>query len=275
MKRSELVNVAKELSPLLFNGEGADPSIDTTLPAQKLGEQILEASELIQKKDELTPTTTKTLKALFLEELDYLDGKKMIDEEEKEWSVTDYFIHLGLLEDVVIPEDDETLVGFVINAETMRELKDLAKSYDEFKPIRGMVTKYKTIAELRKAMMELLEEEVVETVEVVKEEVPEEPKKSEPKPKMEVVKEEEKEPAKKVEEKKIVKTKTVDFKYTRIDSICEALKSKNPKSIQSLIEISNAIYIEKGGSDNLIESRTMANYVIKTLIHFEINVPQK
>lgn len=282
MKRSELVNTAKELTELLFKGEGVDPPIDITLPAPELGKQILEASELILKKDQLTPATMKTLKALFLEELDYLEGKKMVDGEEKEWSVTDYFMHLGLLEDAVIPEDEDSLPGLVINAETMRELKDLSKSYDEFKPIRGVLTKYKTVDELRKAMMEMLEEEKVEVdpIEEEKKRVPAE--KAELKPKMEVVKEEEKEPVKKkpIVEKEPQKTTTPKIKkeqkikeekFTRVMAIATVLK-KNPKlASEKVIEQSDALYSKKtNAASNLKQTQRYYSKIMQVLEIFEL-----
>ena len=41
----------------------------------------------------------------------------------------------------------------------MKDLKIICKDLDEFKPIRGYLTKYKTVKELREVMLEMLEDE--------------------------------------------------------------------------------------------------------------------
>jgi TATA-binding protein-associated factor Taf7 len=61
--------------------------------------------------------------------------------------------------------------------------------------------------------------------------------------------------------------------YTRIDAVCDALKTKKPKTVKDWIKATNEVYISKGGSANDSESAMMIKYASKTLSHFDIAFP--
>jgi len=61
--------------------------------------------------------------------------------------------------------------------------------------------------------------------------------------------------------------------YTRIDAVCDALKTKKPKTVKDWIKATNEVYIGKGGSANDSESAMMIKYASKTLSHFDIAFP--
>ena len=61
--------------------------------------------------------------------------------------------------------------------------------------------------------------------------------------------------------------------YTRIDAVCDALKTKKPKTVKDWIKATNEVYISKGGSANDSESAMMIKYAAKTLSHFDIAFP--
>jgi len=190
MKKEVLVKAAKELDKLLFK----DPQIDFTQSPEKLVDSLMEASKELESDDELTKETIDVLGELW----EGKDGKLTVE-------VCEIFQGLGILplakEDMREgPEDAiivDSLVEEVEDAERLKDLKDIAKSNDEFKEIRGKLSGYKDVDALRGAMMEILDEAPEETEpEKVSEEKAAEPeyvqkmnkKKEEPKAKMEVVK---------------------------------------------------------------------------------------
>ena len=61
--------------------------------------------------------------------------------------------------------------------------------------------------------------------------------------------------------------------YTRIDAVCDALKTKKPKTIKEWVKATNEVYISKGGTANDSESMMMLKYASKVLTHFDIKFP--
>ena len=83
-----------------------------------------------------------------------------------------------------------------------------------------------------------------------------------------------------VEPKKEVKTnaKKIDPKpiFSRIDSVCEVLKSKVPATVDDLIKEADALYVKKTGKPaNYNESKANVRKVVPTLRHFSIPTPEK
>ena len=186
LKRSQLMEASEELNELLFE-EGDKQRIDGN-SVEELSEQIKEAAELIDpEQDEITEDTVQVLKNLDVWELPEKE------EPEKEEQTEDA---------EVVPETDP-LVEEIEDAERLKDLRDIAKANDEFKEIRGKLTKWKDEEDLRGVMLEILEGpgEEKEPEEAPKEK-PAPKEKEAPKAKMEVVKggkseKTEKKPAKK------------------------------------------------------------------------------
>ena len=135
----QLINTAKELDEVM--GLVPSPPIEDD-DQGKLEKWLKEAAEELQENDELTPETESVLKALeaveATEEVEEIDLVKTVDE-----------------------------------TDSLQELKKVVKSYDEFKSLRGELTKYKTpddVEDLKEVMFDLLEhEEEAEKKEPVKE----------------------------------------------------------------------------------------------------------
>ena len=167
----DLIKAGKELNDLLFD----DDEINVKGTKEEMETQIKEAAELIDPTKDTVSDETKAV----LEELDVWPEEEGEKEGEKE------------------PSDN--LVDQINDAATMKELKIIAKDLDEFKSLRGILTKYKTKDDLREVMLEMLEEGEPEG----KEEKPvakkTEPAKKEPAPKKNVTAKEEKKPVEKKE----------------------------------------------------------------------------
>jgi len=206
MKKEELVKAAKELDKLLFE----NPQIDFTQGPEKLEDSLMEASKELELDDELSKETIEALSELW----EGKDGKLTV-------KVSEIFRELNILlpvdekqdepEDAQEVQEGNDLINEVEDAERLKDLKDIAKSNDEFKEIRGKLSGYKDADDLRGAMLEILDETPEETKpEKASKEKAAEPeyvqkmnkKKEESKVKMEVVKggkKEEKSNAKKTE----------------------------------------------------------------------------
>ena len=93
---------------------------------------------------------------------------------------------LGVPETEEVKQPDDSLVAQINAAERLRDLKDIATEYDEFKELRGKVSSYKTIDALREVMLlNLLPPEdadipVEETKATIDELIPEGPIEDEP-----------------------------------------------------------------------------------------------
>ena len=180
MKKEVLSKAAKELDELLFE----ESQIKLNQKPEELQKDMEEASKELQSDDEVSDETLEVLTEIWKDR----DGELTV-------KVCKIFRALGIVplaketvEDAeVIPETDE-LLQEVKDAERVKDLKDIARSDDEFKAIRGKLNGYKEIDDLRGEMLAILDGPVEETepeeapeVEEEKAAEPEYEKKGEPK----------------------------------------------------------------------------------------------
>lgn len=176
-------------------------------------------------------------------------------------------------------EEDEHITELreeIEDADKLSELKEIANTNKEFKSLLNTLTKFTKPDPLREAMNELLDKVAEKTEEDPEEKKP--AKKAAPVAKKLVVEEdvEEKKPAAKkpaVEKKAALAKKEPKSSYTRIDAVCDALKTRKPKTVEAWIAASNEEYVENGGSENDKESLTMIKYAQKVLSHFDVDCP--
>ena len=166
----------------------------------------------------------------------------------------------------VVEDVSDNLVDQVKAAGTMRDLKIICKDLDEFKSIRGQLTKYKTMKELREVLLGMLEEVDAkpvkkEKVEKKKEETPE------PAPKVE------KKPVEKKVEKKPIIEKVVTTKLTmnRSQAIAQAVNTlcKHGATMQEIMEEGDAIYAKAIGKTGSAGSG-INRYFVSGLVEFGI-----
>ena len=202
----DLIKVANELQKVMDFEEGGPPVDGTEKELTKWVEEAV---------DEIDYETDKFLDEAvhILMEMDLWKGPALEKAEEE--------IVVG---DVV---EVDNLVDEIKAAGTMRDLKIICKDLDEFKSIRGQLTKYKTIKELREVMLGILEEG----------------EKKEVKVKVKVGKK----PEEKKEEPKVVVKKPA--KTTRADVMSTILQesTKTPMTKKQMNERMLKLY---GGSEN-------------------------
>jgi len=175
----DLIKVANELQKVMDFEEGGPPVDGTEKELNKWVEEAVD--EIDYEIDKFTDDTTRILIDMQLWRGPALDEDE--DEDDPEVEVVEE-----------VEEVEDNLVDQIKAAGQMKDLKIICKDLDEFKPIRGYLTKYKTVKELREVMLEMLKEE--------KEEKPE------PKAKAEKVVEKKKEPEQKEEKTLVVKKET-------------------------------------------------------------------
>ena len=244
--KEKLQLLAKELNEVL----GLDPEISLELLEEKLLKEINEAKTMIEPGDTLSEQAEE-----ILAELDLPEAPE--SENEKEDSIE------------AIP-----LRTQMENAERLKDLRDIAKANDEFKSIRGALTKWKTKMSLIDVMLDVLDDMEGKEMQE-KEKVKPEPVTKAKAKKVVATKEKEK-----VEEKKTISKKggKKSTNYTRVNSICEAIKTnKNVKSINELSQLSDDLYIKNntGKKQNLVESKFITKYIVAALAEFEITVIKK
>jgi hypothetical protein len=180
-------------------------------------------------------------------------------------------------------ESADDLFTQINRCERLKDLKEIAQANAEFKGLRGRLNSYKSLDDLHDAMIDVLNSEPAY---VVAERLHEQNIEKQPvnagkkfESKMEVVPAGNKKEATlipdKKEKKAPVKTpaaaKTV---YSRVDSICDAIKNfKGFKDKEQLATKANELYIAKGGTDNIKESKSIMKYVLPALAAFDIEVP--
>lgn len=141
IKRSELVNAAKELNELL----GLEPPIDVKAKPDVLKEKLTEAAGMLEEGDEISSETEGILKTL------KSDGRTD-DEDEEEWKESD----AAGEED---PPADVDLPTLVKDAKKLADLKALVLAHDEFKKLRKGLDSYQGMSgprELKPAMLKML-----------------------------------------------------------------------------------------------------------------------
>ncbi len=140
------------------------------------------------------------------------------------------------------PETD--LVKLIDQATKIKELKVLIENYDEFESLRKTLVANFSVRDLKEDMMELLGEPVEKAEEVPTEDF----------------------------EKKLVEKKPKVEIYTRMDSVCEALKTHKPKTVDDLIKTADGIFQKYDNESNLKESRYQVNKALQVLKHFDIGI---
>jgi len=275
MKKEKLSKAAKELDKLLFETS----QIKLNQKPEELQKDTEEASKELQSDDTITKETLEALTEIWKDRAGELTVK-----------VCDIFRALGILptekdeqeEDAeVIPETDD-LVEEVDQAERIKDLKDIAKSNDEFKAIRGKLNGYKEIDDLRGAMLAILDgpaEEIPAVKEEAEKEKEAEPayvkkgiekKKEEPKATMKIVPKDK--PVKKAEKPKVKKQTGI----TRQTAVFIAVRKvcKKGGSVNDIAEEANSVYMENNPeSKGISKLQNMSNVVrhsILALVEFEI-----
>lgn len=197
MKKEKLQAIAEEFNELF----GLDPEINAKGKTTKVIADIKEAAEMIEPEDEITKETIAGLK-----ELGIPMGKKEEDD---------------------IPEEID-LVKEIEKADRVQDLRDIARAYEEFKSLRGMLTKWKTVMSLKDVMLNVLEDKsAVVEVKAEMKIVEKKPVKKE-KPNKEKVKEEKIEKKEdKLQKKKIEKTERPGV----IKTIISCIENANKKGI--------------------------------------------
>ena len=239
----KLAEAAEDLNEVL----GCDPAIETEgVTKSDLEGKIKEASGLIDPdEDVFKPATISVLESLGVSPFEAAEElaeeeEEPEDEEEQE----------GI--------DDPTLEEVIASTKKRAALKQIVREEPAFEPLRKKMSKYTTVSSLKAAMKAQLEKANGK-------------KEPEAAPKKEAPKKEAPAPKAKADKKPAANG------YSRIDSVCDAIKTDKVKDFKDLVAISNNIYIEKKGpsADNVAEARTMARYVVKTLRHFGVSVPEE
>ena len=140
----DLIKVANELQKVMDFEEGGPPVDGTEKELNKWVEEAVD--EIDYEIDKFTDDTTRILIDMQLWRGPALDEDE--DEDDPEVEVVEE-----------VEEVEDNLVDQIKAAGQMKDLKIICKDLDEFKPIRGYLTKYKTVKELREAMLEMLEDE--------------------------------------------------------------------------------------------------------------------
>ena len=177
----------------------------------------------------------------------------------------------------------EDLLDDIMQAEKLSQLKEIAKQNAEFKAIRGTLSSFKSVDDLREKMIEVLAEPVEEVIEEkldeeIEDETDETPVEEEEVEVIAVTKKKE-EPIKEVE-KKQRKTgpKHINQQgaggYTRIDSICETLKNAKPKTLKAWVQSADDLYVKNGGRTSLRESGVCTRYIANAMSHFGVDTPK-
>jgi len=164
MNKKQLIKTIEELNELLVDPDGPEAPMSTEGTEDELCAILIkEALRLIEPADKLSDGTKTLIQELCDDHLDEMDAKtiEVLERCGYEFSDPDEGEEEAP-EDA--PEDDDNLelVAEVNGAERLKDLKEIAKSYDEFKSIRGELSAYKTADELREAMLEHLEEDEAE-----------------------------------------------------------------------------------------------------------------
>lgn len=220
MKEKTLIQTAKELQETLV----LEPELDITLKPDELTAQVQEAATFLKADDEVSKETITALRELFP------------DSSELKKDVIKTFEVLGILDEeepgeekTEDPEDKDNLFTEVDNAEQMKDLKEIAKANDEFKKIRGELSKYKSTNQLRDAMLDVLE---AEPKEIEPEPVPKEKAKSEAKKPVE----RKTQSTSEKKEKKESKATPVKSERTRAQIFAEIFQENTPRTMNELVD---------------------------------------
>ena len=139
----DLIKVANELQKVMDFEEGGPPVDGTEKELTKWVEEAVD--EIDYEIDKFTDDTTRILIDMQLWRGPTLDEDEDEDNPEVE-----------VVEEV---EEVDNLVDQIKAAGQMKDLKNTCKDLDEFKSIRGQLSKYKSMKELREVMLGMLEDE--------------------------------------------------------------------------------------------------------------------
>src|SRR4030042_7021907 len=157
MKKELLINACKEIDELF----DLDPHIDLESEPETLSEALLEAITYLKADDILNEETITTIQQVVKDNPDVvssynsevikiLQGLDIIQNEEEPKPEPKPEPESG--------DDMKTkLADEIESAERLADLKSIAKEYDEFKDIRGKLTSYKTVDDLREVMLDILD----------------------------------------------------------------------------------------------------------------------
>lgn len=174
------------------------------------------------------------------------------------------------------------LMQDVEEAARISDLKEITRTEDVFKTLRGKLSSYRDIESLRADMLEVLSNMLIEVKQAdsnaslpAKDDKKTGKKKEDVKP-VSVTAPVKEKLAKKVAEKEPVerKKKNAEDVYTRIDAICVTLLESKPKSFDEWSQKANALYVEKGGRSSERESSVCCRYIANACRHFDIKTPK-
>ena len=217
----DLIKVANELQKVMDFEEGGPPVDGTVEELTKWVEEAVDEIDYVTDK-----FSNEAVK--YLTDLDLWKGP-LLEEDEPE-----------VEEAEVVEEVSDNLVDQVKAAGTMRDLKIICKDLDEFKSIRGQLTKYKTMKELREVMLGMLEED---------------DGKSEPKVKVEKKPVEKKEPA----VKKVSVVKSGKKKRTKKAVVEEMITKKGGATIEEIAQAITDEEIDLDHDKNLLVVKLWLN----------------
>jgi hypothetical protein len=264
INEKSLRNAAKELQEVM----GLEPALDIKAKLPVLAEQVKEAIKQIDPAiDTFTDETQVVIDELGgAEEEEAPTPKKKVagkkapepveEEEEEEEEET----------------EADTLEEQIEAAIKLSELTAIVKANGEFKSLRAKLSGYTKASQLKAAMVTLLAPEEEEE----EEEAP--PAKmakkiaNAPIRKPAVEEEEEEEPKPKKAAGK--KPNFVKAEFTRGDAVCEIIKSGvKVKTREEVAVKADALFVKKGGSANIKETRAQAKKILPALAYFDIEVP--
>lgn len=136
LNEKQIRNAAIELQDLL----GCEPPLNSKADIPDLTPELRKAIKLLTPEDKLSKDTQQVVKELSATKP---IGKGKAKEESEP-------------EEEKQEEGDEDLISDINAAERIRDLKDIATEYDEFKSIRGKLSSYKTVEDLRDAMLSIV-----------------------------------------------------------------------------------------------------------------------
>ena len=220
----DLIKVANELQKVMDFEEGGPPVKGTEKELKKWVEEAVE--EIDYEIDKFTDDTTRILIDMQLWRGPALDEDEDEDDPEVE-----------VVEEV---EEVDNLVDQIKAAGQMKDLKNTCKDLDEFKSIRGQLSKYKSMKELREVMLEILAAE----------------KEDKPKVVAKVIKTVEE---KKSVEKKVQAVKSGEKKRTKKVVVEEMIAKKGGATIEEIAQAITDEGIDLDHTKNLVVSKLWLN----------------
>ena len=262
----QLIKAANELDALM--------GLDLLPPVEDEDQEALEtwikdASEELHGDDTVSDETETVLEELNV----WIAPEDRVDKEDEN--------EKGTKDNADDDGGGQDLPAEVDAAESLKELREIVKANDEFKSLRGLMTKYKAGSEedLKEEMLDLLEPDA--NLEPKEEKKPETKRKTPsgkdevPIPKkgsakMKVVPAEKKEKSKE-EKKPIEKKEKSEVTMTRSEAIAQAIHSlcKNGATMQEIMEEGDAIYAKAIGKTGSAGSG-VNRYFISGLVEFDI-----